>query len=50
VIWHSGGLSGFNSLLFHFPEQGVDLALLANTDNGAVSAFEPVLRAVSGAI
>lgn len=49
VIWHSGGLSGFNSLLFHFPERGADLALLANTDNGAVSAFEPVLRAVSSA-
>ena len=48
VIWHSGGIPGFNSILFHFAELRTDLVLLTNTDNGAVPAFEPSLRAVTG--
>lgn len=48
VIWHSGGIPGFNSILFHFTELRTDLVVLTNTDNGAVPAFEPVLRAVTG--
>ena len=46
VIWHSGGYSGFNSILMHFPDRKLDVALLTNTDNGAVPGFEPVLRTV----
>jgi len=48
VIWHSGGLPGFNSIVLHFPEKQVDVVLLTNTDNGAVGAFEPTLRAATG--
>lgn len=47
VIWHSGGIPGFNSILFHFTELRTDLVLLTNTDNGAVAAFEPSLRAIA---
>ncbi len=48
AIWHSGGIRGFNALLFHFPDDGLDLALLANTDNGLVPAFEAFIRAATG--
>ena len=46
VLWHSGGIPGFNALLFRFVAQEMDIALLTNTDNGVVPAFEPMLRAV----
>jgi D-alanyl-D-alanine carboxypeptidase len=46
VFWHSGGIQGFNALLFHFPDDRADLVLLSNTDNGAVPIFEPMLRAI----
>jgi CubicO group peptidase (beta-lactamase class C family) len=45
VFWHSGGIPGFNALLFRFVAQEMDVALLTNTDNGVVPAFEPMLRA-----
>jgi D-alanyl-D-alanine carboxypeptidase len=48
AIWHSGGIRGFNALLFRFPEDGLDLALLSNTDNGLVPAFETMIRAALG--
>jgi CubicO group peptidase (beta-lactamase class C family) len=48
VIWHSGGIPGFTSILLHFTELRTDLVLLTNTDNGAVPAFEPAIRAVTG--
>jgi D-alanyl-D-alanine carboxypeptidase len=40
VVWHSGGINGFNSLLYHGLDSGVHLAVLTNTRNGAVSRFE----------
>ena len=45
VFWHSGGIPGVNALLFRFVAQEMDVALLTNTDNGVVPAFEPMLRA-----
>jgi CubicO group peptidase (beta-lactamase class C family) len=48
VIWHSGGIPGFTSILLHCTELRTDLVLLTNTDNGAVPAFEPALRAITG--
>jgi CubicO group peptidase (beta-lactamase class C family) len=48
AIWHSGGIRGFNALLFHFADDGLDLALLANTDNGLVPAFEAFIRTATG--
>lgn len=50
VIWHSGGIRGFNALLFHFADDALDLALLSNTDNGLVTAFEAMLRAATGGL
>lgn len=45
VLWHSGGIPGFNALLFRFVAPAMDIAILTNTDNGAVPAFEPIVRA-----
>lgn len=45
VIWHSGGISGFNSLLFYFPERKITVVALANTENGVVGALESIARA-----
>jgi CubicO group peptidase (beta-lactamase class C family) len=50
VIWHSGGITGFNAILMRWPDADLDIALLSNTDNGLVSAFEPIVRAVAAAV
>jgi hypothetical protein len=44
VNWHSCGINGFNSLLFHRPKFGVHLAMLTSTRNGAVSQFETFIE------
>jgi D-alanyl-D-alanine carboxypeptidase len=45
VIWHGGGISGFNSMLLYFPERKMTVVVLANTENGVVGALEPIARA-----
>ena len=50
VIWHSGGITGFNAILMRWPDADLDIALLSNTDNGLVAAFEPIVRAVAAAV
>jgi CubicO group peptidase (beta-lactamase class C family) len=49
VIWHSGGIPGFNAITMHWPEAQLDIVLLSNTDNGLTSAFEGVVRAAVAA-
>jgi D-alanyl-D-alanine carboxypeptidase len=49
VIWHSGGIAGFNSLLFWFPQSKTSIAILANTENGAVKQFENFIKIGTGA-
>jgi D-alanyl-D-alanine carboxypeptidase len=44
IAWHSGGINGFNALLFHGIDSGVHLAVLTNTRNGAVNQFEAFAR------
>ncbi len=34
VVWHSGGAGGYQSLLARFPEQGLSIAILRNSDAG----------------
>jgi D-alanyl-D-alanine carboxypeptidase len=50
VIWHSGGIPGFNAIVMHWPDADLDIVLLANTDNGLVTAFEPLVRAIAAAL
>jgi len=33
-----------------WPDADLDIALLSNTDNGLVAAFEPIVRAVAAAV
>ncbi len=47
VIWHSGGMPGFNTIWVHIPDSQTTLVILSNTDNGAVSAFEDIIRAAA---
>ncbi|MEO0341537.1 MAG: serine hydrolase domain-containing protein [Bacteroidota bacterium] len=44
VVWHSGGMPGYNAIWCYLPEKEIHFALLANTDNGAVPAFEEFIK------
>jgi CubicO group peptidase (beta-lactamase class C family) len=46
AFWQRGEAPGFDAWLFHFPDARIDLALLANTEQGAATILEPMLRAV----
>jgi len=42
-IGHDGGISGYNSIVEHFPEDDSDLILLANTNNGVVDLWMKII-------
>jgi len=44
VIWHSGGIQGFNSIWVYIPKSRTSLTILSNTENGIVSAFEDIMK------
>lgn len=46
AFWQRGQAPGFDAWLFHFPDDRADLALLANTEQGAATILEPMLRAL----
>ena len=46
AFWQRGQAPGFDAWLFHFPDERIDLALLANTEQGAATVLEPMLRAL----
>jgi len=46
AYWQRGQAPGFDAWLFHFPDDRADLALLANTEQGAATILEPILRAI----
>jgi CubicO group peptidase (beta-lactamase class C family) len=46
AFWQRGQTPGFDAWLFHFPDDRADLALLANTEQGAATILEPMLRAI----
>lgn len=46
AFWQHGRAPGFDAWLFHFPDDRTDLALLANTEQGATTVLEPMLRAI----
>jgi D-alanyl-D-alanine carboxypeptidase len=46
AFWQRGQAPGFDTWLFHFPDDRADLALLANTEQGAATILEPMLRAI----
>lgn len=46
AFWQHGQAPGFDAWLFHFPDDRADLVLLANTEQGATTVLEPILRAI----
>lgn len=36
AIGHDGGIGGYNSIVEHFPDDGLDVILLSSTNNGIV--------------
>lgn len=46
ACWQHGQAPGFDAWLFHFPDDRADLVLLANTEHGATTILEPMLRAL----
>lgn len=46
AYWQRGQAPGFDAWLFHFPDDRADLTLLANTEQGAATILEPMLRAI----
>ncbi len=44
VIWHSGGMPGFNAIWAHLPDLDATIVVLSNTENGAVPVFEQAVR------
>ena len=46
ACWQHGQAPGFDAWLFHFPDDRADLVLLANTELGATTILEPMLRAI----
>ena len=47
VYYHSGGISGFNSYLMHFPENNTTVSLLANVEDGIVPLLSEMRRIVN---
>jgi len=46
ACWQHGQAPGFDAWLFHFPDDRADLVLLANTEQGATTVLEPMLRTI----
>ncbi len=47
VIWHSGGMPGFNAVWAHFPDSNTTLVMCANTDNGLIPEYEKIMEICS---
>jgi len=47
VIWHSGGMPGYNAVWAHFPNSNTTLVMCANTDNGLIPEYESIMKICS---
>jgi D-alanyl-D-alanine carboxypeptidase len=47
VIWHSGGMPGYNAVLAHFPNSNTTLVMCSNTDNGLIPEYENIMKICS---
>lgn len=47
VIWHSGGMPGYNAVWVHFPNSNTTLVMCANTDNGLIPEYENIMKICS---
>ena len=44
-VRHDGGINGFNSMLVHFPETGIGIAVISNSPNRAGNLAKELSRA-----
>jgi D-alanyl-D-alanine carboxypeptidase len=44
IIWHSGGIAGFNSILIYLPKSKTKLIFLSNTENGIMPIWEDIQK------
>ncbi len=47
VVWHSGGMPGYNAILAHFPNSNTTIVMCSNTDNGLIPAYENIMKICS---
>ncbi|WP_436489016.1 serine hydrolase domain-containing protein [Chitinophaga sp. ARDCPP14] len=40
IVWHTGGIAGFNSIMLYIPKSKTKIILLANTENGVIPIWE----------
>jgi D-alanyl-D-alanine carboxypeptidase len=46
MIWHSGGISGFNSILVYLPKTKSQIVFLSNTENGIMPIWEELQKTI----
>ena len=47
VIWHSGGMPGYNAILAYFPNSNTTIVMCSNTDNGLLPEYESIMKICS---
>lgn len=47
VVWHSGGMPGYNAIFAHFPNSNTTLVMCSNTDNGLIPEYENIMKLCS---
>lgn len=46
VVWHSGGIAGFNAILMYVPKTQTKIILLSNTENGIIPIWEELQKII----
>jgi D-alanyl-D-alanine carboxypeptidase len=46
VVWHSGGIAGFNAIMIYLPKTKTKIVLLSNTENGIMPAWEELQKVI----
>lgn len=47
VVWHSGGIAGFNSIMMYLPKSKTKIVLLSNTENGIMPVWEDLQKIIA---
>lgn len=47
VVWHSGGIAGFNSIMMYLPSSKTKIVLLSNTENGIMPVWENLQKIIA---
>ncbi len=47
IVWHSGGIAGFNAIMMYLPKSKTKIVLLSNTENGIMPIWEALQRNIA---